>query len=100
MTGRRGVEQHVIKALQDRRVGEHRGELVERRNLHRTGAGELLLDAAQGVLGQDAAVRANDPLAIGRCSCLRIKIHDPQPGRPGNLDRLSARAQLKHIAEV
>ena len=85
---RRRVEHDVIEVARRGLVAEQLRELVERGNLHRAGAGELLFDAPDGRVRKHAAVRPDHALAIGVRRGLGIDVQREEPRAP--CDRPSA----------
>ena len=100
VTGGCGVEDDVVVAVGHRGVGQQRGELVERRDLRGAGARELFLDGADVRVGEQAAHRAHDPLAVGHGSLLGVDLECGQPGHTGHLRHCRPDRDTEHLPDV
>ena len=99
VTSRSGVEQHAVVAGREV-TRQDCGELVERRDLHRACAGELLRHARQRAVGQHAAIWSEGPLAVVRGRLLGIDVRDVQAGHIGDRNGSAPGLNTKHIVKV
>jgi hypothetical protein len=100
VAGWRGVENDVVVLDRQCRVGQQRCELVEGCNLSRANAGELLFDALDHGIRQNAAHRADDTVTVSLGSRLRIDLQRRQAGNGRNGGDCIADADIKHLAHV
>ena len=98
---RRGrVENDVVVVPLNLRIGDEVGKGVERRDLHRAGAGQLLFHVLYDALGQFAAVGAYDAPAVFGGGLLRVEVYDRQPRRLGDRRAVSVQCLPEHILQV
>ena len=64
MSSRSRIEDDVIELSCCGRIAEQLREFVERGDFHGACAGQLLFHAVDGRIGEDAAVRSDDPFPI------------------------------------
>jgi hypothetical protein len=96
----RGVEEHVIERHGRRLAGEELGELVERGDLHRARAGELLAQLGDLRLVPHGAIRCDHALAVGVGRLLRIDVERPQAFHSGDRRWAPRKLRAEHLAEV
>ncbi len=100
VAGGRCVKNDVLVARVQAGVGQQRGELVKRRNFCGAGARELLFNALDHVIGQHAAHRPDDAVAVALGSGLWVDLQRPQAWHLGHGRDLVADRQAKHLAHV
>ena len=100
MTGRRGVEDHMVIARRARGVAEQPDERIERGDLHRARAGQGFLHAGQGAVREQPAVRADHPLAILARRRLGIDVRRVKTGDPRHRTRLLGELRAQHLIEI
>ena len=100
MAGGRGIEQDVIIARGNGRVRQQGREFVERGDLGGARPGQLLLDALDDRIGQHAAHRADDAVAVGLRRRLRIDLECGQPRDVRNRRDLIADRDAEDLTDV
>jgi len=80
VSGGGGVEHNVVVARGGIRLGEKRGELVERGDLGRARPGELLDDGGDLPVGQQPTHRADDAFSIRLGSLFWVDLQCVQTG--------------------
>ena len=100
VTGRRGIEDDVIVADNQRRVSQQRGELVEGGNFRGACAGQLLFDPFHDRFRQHAPHRTDDPVPIGLGRCLRVNLQREQARNSLDIDNSIADVHAKHLADI
>ena len=79
MSGRRGVEDDVVELCCGMIVAQQLCEFVKGGDFDGAGARQLLLDAPDGRLGQNSAVRTDNAFAIFLRRFLWVDIHGRKP---------------------
>jgi hypothetical protein len=97
---RRRVEHHVVVRPDDRLVREQPGERVERRDLDRARARELLLPRHELCVGQDTPIRPDHPRPVLVGGDVRVQIHQIETSDPRGRARMLARMHLEHVAQI
>ena len=98
-SGRR-VKHDVIEASGQGRVQQQAGELVEGGDLGGAGPRELLLDAFHHRVGQHAAHRPNDAVAVELCRSLRVDFQRRQVGDRRDGRDVVADLDAEHLPDV
>ena len=88
MSGRCRVEDHVVETGRHLAAGQQLGELVERGDLRRAGAGKLFFHPLDGIVRQNVAHRPDDPIAIGLRRRLRVDVENEEAGHVRDGGRL------------
>ena len=94
------VEHHVVISPHQVIVGQERREFIESGDLSRTCARELLLDALEGLVWQDAAHGTDDPLSVLRCRVLRIDLDRIEARNLRDRRQTVADISLEHLANI
>ena len=100
MAGRSGIEDDMVIPVNDAVVGQERGKFIERCDLGRASARELLLDALEYFFRQRAADRANDTLAILRRRVLRVDFEGIEMIHARNGDDPVADLSFEHLTDI
>ena len=88
MAGGGSIEDDMVETRGSLRIPHQPGELIECCNLHSAGAGELLLHAPYGGIGQDAAIGTDHLFAVGGGSLHRIDVGCQETGDTRHLGRI------------
>jgi hypothetical protein len=100
VTGRRGIEQHMIVLRGQVGVREQASELVEARDLGGAGAGKPLRDRAQLIVRDHAAERAENALAVLLDGLLRVDLQRDEAGHVGDRRHAVADSLAKDLPNV
>ena len=100
MPRRSRVEDDVVELGSCGSIAQDLRELVKCCNLRGARAGELLLHAPDGSLGQDAPIRSHHPLAVGVGGGRGVDVHGEQVGHGGDWCGRHPQLSLKDLAQV
>src|ERR1019366_2435028 len=100
MSGRCGVEDHVIELSRGVILAQQLCELIEGCDLDGTGARQLLLDALHSSVGQKSAVRTDKPLAGFLRRFFWIAIHGEETWNALDRNWMYSKTCCEHFVEI